>query len=110
MNATGEKITDQSFRKAWESYEYFLYRCAGGQPIGRNRPRNVQVQHFTPHMLRHTYATLLYDAGVDVKSAQKYLGHADLEVTLGTYTHLSKFKKDQAVEVLNDYLDGKAAL
>ena len=26
-------------------------------------------------MLRHTYATMLFDAGVDVKSAQRFLGH-----------------------------------
>ncbi len=109
-NAGGEPMTYASFRQAWSAYKYFLYRCAGGQPVGRNRPRNVTVQKITPHMLRHTYATLLYDAGVDVKSAQKYLGHADLEVTLGTYTHLSKFKKDQSIEVLNDFLDRKEAL
>lgn len=107
--ATGEPINRSAFREAWRSYEFFLYRCAGGQPIGRNRPRNVEVQKITSHMLRHTYATLLYDAGVDVKSAQKYLGHADLEMTLGTYTHLSKFKKDQAIDTLNDYLDRKEA-
>ncbi|MBQ3479550.1 MAG: tyrosine-type recombinase/integrase [Clostridia bacterium] len=33
-------------------------------------------------MLRHTYATMLFDAGVDVKSAQRFLGHTDIEVTL----------------------------
>lgn len=108
-NAGGEQMSDSAFRQSWLSYESFLYRCAGGQPTGRNHPRSVEVQRFTPHMLRHTYATLLYDAGVDVKSAQKYLGHADLEVTLGTYTHLSKFKTDKSIEVLNEFLDSKEA-
>ena len=58
----------------------------------------------TPHMLRHTYATLLFDAGVDVKSAQKYLGHSCLEVTLEIYTHLSKFKEEQSVKALDSHL------
>lgn len=45
-------------------------------------------------MLRHTYAAMLYDAGVDVKSAQKFLGHAGIEMTLSVYIHLTKFKVD----------------
>ena len=30
----------------------------------------------TPHQFRHAYATMLYDAGIDVKMAQKLLGHS----------------------------------
>ena len=56
-------------------------------------------------MLRHTYATILFDANVDVKSAQKFLGHADIEVTLTIYTHLTKHKEDQAIAALNNHLD-----
>ena len=44
-------------------------------------------------MLRHTYATMLFDAGVDVKSAQRFLGHEDIEVMLSIYTHLTKYKE-----------------
>ena len=32
---------------------------------------------------------MLFDAGVDVKSAQRFLGHEDIEVTLSIYTHLT---------------------
>ena len=56
-------------------------------------------------MLRHTYATMLFDAGVDVKSAQRFLGHEDIEVMLSIYTHLTKYKEDQAVAALNEHLD-----
>ena len=56
-------------------------------------------------MLRHTYATILFDANVDVKSAQKFLGHSDVEVTLSVYTHLTKYKEDKAIEALNNHLD-----
>ena len=55
-------------------------------------------------MLRHTYATMLFDAGVDVKSAQKFLGHSDIEVTLEIYTHLSKFKEEQVICALDEHL------
>ena len=62
------------------------------------------IKPFTPHMLRHTYATMLYDAGVDIKSAQKFLGHANIEMTLSVYTHLTKFKIDSAIESLNTHI------
>ena len=46
-------------------------------------------------------AITLYDAGVDVKSAQKFLGHSDIQVTLKIYTHLSEGKEQAAVDALN---------
>ncbi len=62
------------------------------------------IEEFTAHQLRHTYSSMLYDAGVDPKSAQKFLGHADLQVTLKIYTHLSKEKEDGSVAALNRFL------
>ena len=58
-------------------------------------------------MLRHTYATMLFDANVDIKSAQRFLGHEDVQVTLAIYTHLTKYKEDQAIKALNEHLDEK---
>lgn len=52
---------------------------------------------------------MLFDANVDVKSAQKFLGHADIEVTLSIYTHLTKYKEDKAISALNEHLDNLAS-
>ncbi len=60
-------------------------------------------------MFRHTYASMLYEAGVDIKSAQRFLGHADIEMTLAVYTHLTKFKEDEAISSLNEHLEKMAA-
>lgn len=49
--------------------------------------------YITQHMLRHTYATLLFKAGVDVKDAQLFMGHKDIHVTLQIYTHLDAEQK-----------------
>ena len=48
---------------------------------------------------------MLYDANVDVKSAQMFLGHSDIEVTLSIYTHLSQYKERKAADALDEHLD-----
>ena len=46
---------------------------------------------------------MLYDAGVDVKTAQDFLGHADPSVTMNIYTHLSSQKKENAIHALQQH-------
>lgn len=43
---------------------------------------------FSPHMLRHVYASLQIEQGVTPKRLQKLIGHATLKMTLDTYGHL----------------------
>lgn len=42
----------------------------------------------SPHEIRHGYATALHEAGVDYKTAQKLLGHAQLSTTMDVYTDI----------------------
>lgn len=114
---TGQMMTQIAFKRAWESYMHYLNIKAGGSDKKRGKndaqgrptfiPAVQAVDNITPHMLRHTYATMLYDAGVDVKSAQRFLGHADVETTLRIYTHLTEQKEQGAVDALNAHLDKK---
>lgn len=52
-----------------------------------------------PHTLRHTFASSLFDAGVDIKVISELLGHADVETTYRVYIHLiqEREKKTDAV-------------
>lgn len=50
----------------------------------------------TPHMFRHTIATLLLENGVDIRNIQKLLGHSSLAVT-EIYTHVSLTAQRQAL-------------
>lgn len=105
-NTSGEVLTESSYKRQWDSFRNYLNVCAGGQKgTGRYVPRITVIENITAHMLRHTYASMLFDANVDVKSAQRFLGHADIEVTLEIYTHLSEMKEEKSIEALDSHLD-----
>lgn len=59
-----------------------------------------QIKEFCPHMARHTYTSLAYSAGADVKIVSQILGHASTSVTMDVYTHLTEDKKRQQEEVV----------
>jgi site-specific recombinase XerD len=56
------------------------------------------------HQLRHSYATILNKAGVDVKTAQILLGHKDIKITLNIYTEIEKEQLDKARDQINKYI------
>ncbi len=48
--------------------------------------------HITPHMFRHTFATSLLEADVDIRYIQEMLGHSSINIT-EIYTHVAMSKQ-----------------
>lgn len=62
------------------------------------------LSHYRLHDYRHTSATLLYDAGVDIKEISKLLGHSSVSITADLYTHPSDTTNAKATNKLSEIL------
>lgn len=80
-----------------------------GAKIYRNAliPPMPLAGDFTPYCLRHTYCTDLCRAGVDIRTAQRLMGHANISITADIYTHVDVNEIMKAGELLNQYLKVK---
>lgn len=60
----------------------------------------VIFDYFTPHCMRHTFATRCYEKGVREKVIQKILGHSKLDMTLNIYTHTTEEMIEEDIKKL----------
>lgn len=83
----------------------YLFPGKNGKPINKYtvqmKMKNIRETYFpgkklTPHKLRHTFATALFRAKVDIKTAQELLGHSSIATTQ-IYTHVEDEQKREAV-------------
>lgn len=79
-------INKSYFTRQWEKYK---------KESGLN---------ITAHQLRHTYATILFEADIKEKDAQALMGHSDIRVTQNIYTHIRQSRMPETANKLNDYL------
>jgi len=87
----GGTMSETAYRHMWRRF------CAA-----------MGTTEITAHFFRHNFATMLYNAGVDVKAAQSILGHSSIAVTMDIYTHLGAKNQDAAAGKLNDFLSSSS--
>lgn len=91
---------------------HVFYDTAIGKPYGDVKKafasaiRRTGIKDFTFHDLRHTFASHLVMAGVDITTVKELLGHKDIKMTL-RYAHLAPSHKVEAVKKLEAFLSQK---
>ena len=66
--------------------------------------RLIDMHGATPHIFRHSFATMLYDAGTDIKTIQSIMGQSDYKTTADRYCHPRDDRKRNAVNSVNAML------
>lgn len=84
-NESGMPYTRKQLRCRWEKYQ---------------KQYNLTL---TAHQLRHGYATMLFEAGIDEKDAQELMGHSDIATTRTIYTHIRNKRRKETAKKLNEY-------
>lgn len=65
----------------------------------------IKKRRVSIHTLRHSYATHLLEAGVNIRAIQRYLGHSQLETTM-VYLHLTSKGQEDAYGIINNVMKG----
>lgn len=91
---TGRYYRTNVFQRFWKGILSKMSEANNGVPVSSD---------ITPHIFRHTYASDLYKAGIDIKQAQYLLGHTDIATTLDVYTHFGF--ADVQISKMEDYYD-----
>jgi len=113
--------TLEMLRDYWSNHRHPIFLFPGSTPQGMfpsmsKKPMNETsvrlalqaaltesgvTKHATVHTLRHSYATHLLEAGVNLRIIQSYLGHSSLQSTM-IYTHLTEKAQSPAVDAINE--------
>ncbi|MBR1810752.1 MAG: site-specific integrase [Clostridia bacterium] len=114
-NPSGEMWHKKQFGRAWHSYLLDMDIVYGGvegrkSKCNQNHKGIEGIQPFTPHMLRHTFCSMMYKNGVDVVTAKEQMGHADIKTTLGIYTHLTESHAKTEMQKMNPQKDNASQM
>lgn len=67
------------------------------------------LDDLTLHHCRHTYASLMIEARVDISKVSEYMGHASVMITWDRYRHLLPDDLEDTMAIFDAYLDGVAS-
>lgn len=100
----GNPIKYQNRNRVWETFKNELNRSMGCKTY-RNKliPPYPVAPDLVPYCLRHTYCTDLAKAGVDLRIAQKLMGHSTITLTANIYTHVDSSDLIKAAQQLKEF-------
>ena len=104
----------QAFGEAWTDSGYLCTK-EDGEPYHpevvsrsfRQAVKRAMLPMIRPHDLRHTHATLALQAGIHPKVVSERLGHANISITLDTYSHAIPALQEEAAERIAELVSAR---
>ena len=106
-------LTNAQFNKLWNNY-CMNVGLAHVETVTRHRTRdgknadwteNRVVRDICCHQLRHEFATICFDAGLDPLDTADMLGHASEEITKQIYTHIKSSRRKKTYSKLQEFVE-----
>lgn len=93
----------------WSS---FVFLCRKGTPVKNSTYDTAlfkicdkaNIEHFSMHVLRHTFATRCIEAGMKPKTLQMLLGHSNIGITMNLYVHTTEEEKKKEMDLVAEAL------
>lgn len=112
FSADGGKtpLTQIEFRRRWQGY----CKAAGLCDVTYEEHTNPNNKHtytktiytprVVPHQLRHEFATMCFDAGLDEIDTKEIMGHADISTTHAVYQHIKESRRQKSTAKLQEFV------
>lgn len=96
----GRMITDDNRKRVWQSFKRDLNIEMGASMYRNQLQEDLVAPDLVPYCFRHDYCTRLAKNEIDIRTAQKLMGHSSIEITANIYTHVDDSELLKAAEKL----------
>lgn len=117
-SAHGERVTQTTWRVAWNSYKTHMETAINGMPkrwYGRTKEHKKILDNkgklppwiefnIVPYDLRHSFCVMCRDAGVEINTCRRWMGHADAKMILKVYDSVSEDRSEQERQKIENRL------
>ena len=118
-SAHGEPVTIQTWKTAWESYIFCMETAINGiqkRWYGKTKEHKKLAEEgnlpawiefdIVPYTLRHAFCQMCRDAGVDINTCRRWMGHADAKMILKVYDAVSEDRSQNERQKVENRLIG----
>ena len=97
QGAKGGALAKTSSERLWVE---LMWQCGMVEPAGETGYRDTDIRSrwkakITPHCIRHNYATVCWEQGLDPYTTMRLMGHSSIKTTMDIYTHLNERQMDR---------------
>lgn len=108
-----QKEKNKNIKEIQEEWSEFIFLSRKGEPVKNSAYDTAlfkicdkaEINRFSMHVLRHTFATRCIEGGMMPKTLQKILGHSNIGITMNLYVHITEEEKQKEIDKVSCVLN-----